>query len=160
MRLTKTEKAYYRNLIRQYMVAHPGCAEVELDTALDWAHGNNNLQMSPQQIREFHRQRASESLRSDTSRDASGRKVRCWHCLRIQDVQAVEEDTEGVPVQRYLWAPTEQATRTFMRDSLLQRVEQVQCDINAIKADLDNCNAHLITLGQPPIQMDLNFSPV
>jgi hypothetical protein len=151
MRLSRATARHYRELADGYSRT-TGQAEYQAADVIVWALGRRQLEMSPEDIRDYHTQRLSEALRSEKTVDGRGRQVRLRHCVE----SAVLND-DGVVRQRCLWAHLDTARDAFLLESLLQRRREIGRDVASLRADLDFINARRAARGAPPIQMTFDF---
>lgn len=152
MHLTKSEARHYREIADRYKLA-VGEQTIEAGAAVRWALDRKELELLPATLQAIHAERLSEAMRMDVTRDRLGRKVRLRHCVKVPST-----NEHGVPVQRHLWAHVDDAPDEHLRISLLQRRDQIQCDVDSLRADLDFANERLAAKGKSAIQMSFDFN--
>lgn len=153
MRLPSKDVANHYRLLADQYVQSSGCTEYELIDVVQWAMARGELELSPDDIAEIHRDRLGEALRTDVTKDAAGRKVRLRHC-----VQMILNGNERDPKQRCLWAHLDDARDEFLWESLNQRRSRIRADVEQLRADLDYINARRAARGLNPIQMSFDFT--
>lgn len=151
MRLSKQHAEEYRRLADEYAASHDK-DQYEAAHVVSWAIGQGELSMSPEDVAEYHRERLSEALRSETKVDGKGRIIRTRHC-----VTNTARNSEGRPVQQVLWGHLDSAPVHFLRSSLDQRRNRICADVAALRADVDAINERFTKQKKPLIQMSFNF---
>jgi hypothetical protein len=149
VRVNKKVASSYLSIIDEYKLA-TGNTQYALADVYDWALARGRLETSPEELKEYHVGRFSAAARKDSFRDAQGRSVRVRHCVEISQ-------PGGPP--RFLWSDLEDASPSFLEQSLRQRRDKIHADVLALEADLDYINEILVRRGQRPIQLSFDFTP-
>jgi hypothetical protein len=147
MRMTRCQAEFFREVADRFSRA-TGQNEYPAAAAVDWARGRGELELSPDDQREILVARMSEALRSDTTTDANGRRVRLRHCVTNPPTAGESECT--------LWSHVDVAQPEFLRESLRQRRRRIADDVEQLRADLDFINQRFAARGLRQIQMTID----
>lgn len=145
-------RAGYRAAVNRYLVA-TSRTQFELSDVVQWLRDRNELPMTDDDVAEFHRDKLGQALRSATTRDVGGRKVRLLHCVTTTVIGA-----DGRPRQRTSWSHVDHASDAFLFASLHQRYRAIGEDVGQLRADVTYMNERLTARGLPLVQMCFDFS--
>jgi hypothetical protein len=122
-------KEQLQSIWRQFEKEH-GFEPSTIRDCFEWAYQNKLWSPRPQDIAKIFGREMAEALRQEMRTDASGRRYRAKHCIRV--------NYGGV--QMPLWGDIDKHSRTFLQQSFGERREGSVKDLYQLKQDVDHFN--------------------
>jgi hypothetical protein len=134
--------------IRQYR-QESGIKEVDHHDLAVWLKAKGWPMPTPANPIDMLAKQISEAARQETRRDsATGRDYRAYHCFKVPQPNGT---------QLHLWVDIDEATRSQMWKSLINKREQMVGEAVRVADDQDHWNR--INPSQEPINVPLDFGP-